>query len=257
LRRVLSNTPFHVIASILISSTELDFPEMREWATKALELMWPDSYKSVLPAHKPYAVESIVLARRYNIPKVLKRAKYEVVRDDNFSNLLFTGDKMRLFGDDPTTPLLDADDMQNFMTVREEMSKCWVNAFRQDPFVEKCRCHKNAIHTWYKLQCTTFVYSCLYDPVLGFSLIGNTATWSKAFAFRDGYFMDSAGQILDEDKCRIEVLRTRSIDWKMTGICQERPCSALLSGSRENFGLSSKSGFSRVFHQQPRHECLT
>lgn len=72
------------MASILRASTSLDFPDFRNWVTLWFESNWSDSLGDLTNERYENAAETIVLARQYNVTKVLKRAFYELLRTAGF-----------------------------------------------------------------------------------------------------------------------------------------------------------------------------
>ncbi|KAH8112966.1 hypothetical protein DFH11DRAFT_394730 [Phellopilus nigrolimitatus] len=75
---------FETIASILRTSTDFAFTSLRAWAAGKLQDMWPEDISGVTPVPRPYATETVVLARECDVPKVLKSALYELVRTEGF-----------------------------------------------------------------------------------------------------------------------------------------------------------------------------
>ncbi|THH12816.1 hypothetical protein EW146_g7343 [Bondarzewia mesenterica] len=77
--------PFSTLASILRASTALEFHHLRTWAVHSLEKLWPDDLDKVQPTTIPHAGATIILARECSVPRVLKRAYYELLRDGTFA----------------------------------------------------------------------------------------------------------------------------------------------------------------------------
>jgi hypothetical protein len=78
---------FDTISSILRVSTSLQFPKFREFAVHCLTSAWPSELEnfSIETRWLNYAAETLSLARRYEIPSILKRALYELLRTPGFS----------------------------------------------------------------------------------------------------------------------------------------------------------------------------
>jgi hypothetical protein len=83
--------PFQIVASILRCSTALEFPKFREFAVHTLMNAWPDDLERFsIPLKWPeYAADTVSLGRQYNIPGVLKRALYELMRTRGFALVRF------------------------------------------------------------------------------------------------------------------------------------------------------------------------
>ncbi|KAF7337223.1 hypothetical protein MSAN_02274700 [Mycena sanguinolenta] len=68
------------IASILRVSTLLSFPDFRDWAVRILEDTWSPVLADLSRKTIPHATEAVLLARSFDVPTILKRALYELVR---------------------------------------------------------------------------------------------------------------------------------------------------------------------------------
>ncbi|KAJ7167845.1 hypothetical protein C8R46DRAFT_898427, partial [Mycena filopes] len=68
------------IASILRVATLLSFPDFRDWAIHILQERWSPALEDLSTDRITFATESIVLARTCDVPGLLKRALYELVR---------------------------------------------------------------------------------------------------------------------------------------------------------------------------------
>jgi hypothetical protein len=80
---------FEYIASLLRVSTTLDFPKFREYAIHCLDEAWPSDLANFAVGSKwhEHAAETVALARNFDVPSVLKRALYELVRTPGFSKV--------------------------------------------------------------------------------------------------------------------------------------------------------------------------
>jgi len=80
---------FKYIASLLRVSTLLEFPKFREFAIYCLDEVWPSDLGSFAVGSKwhEYAAETVALARDFNVPSLLKRALYELLRTPGFSKV--------------------------------------------------------------------------------------------------------------------------------------------------------------------------
>ncbi|KAG5644258.1 hypothetical protein DXG03_008796 [Asterophora parasitica] len=77
---VYQKPPFPRFAAILRASSALGVTEHRNWALLHFEEMWPASPDLITAARIPNALLSILLAKTYGVPSVLKRAFYELMR---------------------------------------------------------------------------------------------------------------------------------------------------------------------------------
>ncbi|KAJ7369134.1 hypothetical protein DFH08DRAFT_1071651 [Mycena albidolilacea] len=71
---------FQRTVSILRAATLLSFPDFRDWAVRLLEDMWSPALANLSTEEIQHATESVLLARECELPAVLKRALYELVR---------------------------------------------------------------------------------------------------------------------------------------------------------------------------------
>lgn len=69
----------HIVASILRASTTLSFPRFRELCIHILQKTWPRELDSYDNSAIPFAADTIILAKQYRVPNVLKRAYYELL----------------------------------------------------------------------------------------------------------------------------------------------------------------------------------
>jgi len=83
---LLERPPFEVVASILRVSTVLDFPKLRDYAVSCMKDVWSDKLDrfSTTPKWLEHSAIAVQLARDYDVPVILKRALYELVRGSVF-----------------------------------------------------------------------------------------------------------------------------------------------------------------------------
>ncbi|KAJ7034191.1 hypothetical protein C8F04DRAFT_956750 [Mycena alexandri] len=67
-------------ASILRVANLLSFNDFRDWAVRILQDEWSPSLEDLSIERIPHATESVILARTCDVPSILKRAMYELVR---------------------------------------------------------------------------------------------------------------------------------------------------------------------------------
>ncbi|GLB39146.1 hypothetical protein LshimejAT787_0603080 [Lyophyllum shimeji] len=75
---------FPTIASILRASSALTFTNFEAYATDYLSDMWSADLADLTTAPIPFAIETVVFARRFSLFLILKRALYELVRLERF-----------------------------------------------------------------------------------------------------------------------------------------------------------------------------
>jgi hypothetical protein len=80
---------FDYIASLLRTSTTLNFPKFREFAIHCLNEAWPSDLENFVVGFKwhEHAAETVTLARTFDVPSLLKRALYELLRTPGFSKV--------------------------------------------------------------------------------------------------------------------------------------------------------------------------
>jgi hypothetical protein len=83
---LLERPSFDVVASILRVSTVLDFPKLRDYAVNCMKDVWSDKLDKFSTTAKwlEHSAAAVHLAREYNVPVILKRALYELVRKSVF-----------------------------------------------------------------------------------------------------------------------------------------------------------------------------
>ncbi|KAI0795988.1 hypothetical protein C8Q75DRAFT_730140 [Abortiporus biennis] len=120
---------FSELASILRASRALSFTLLDEYATTTLRQMWPSDLANLSSDRSPYASESIVLARKCNMPEILKRAFYELLRSSGL------GQKEE---DDPEsldeeTEEISKEDMKMLIRARERLVLQWLMTASSPP----------------------------------------------------------------------------------------------------------------------------
>ncbi|KAJ4499809.1 hypothetical protein C8R41DRAFT_813756 [Lentinula lateritia] len=127
---------FAKVASILRASHALDFTKFYNWSKVALEKMWgvPDDLSSVtsLPSLQnlvaDHATETIIIARMCGVPRVLRRAMYELLRSEEFGRPLSksgsVGEKAK--GSNGIGEGISNVDYQRLIKARETLSSLWM-----------------------------------------------------------------------------------------------------------------------------------
>lgn len=122
--------PFPVLASIIRAATHLSFIKLRTWAVRVLERMWPDKLDELYADTIPHAAATVALARQCDIPRVYKRAYYELLRAPEFGQgALEDGDK----ADENNPDQLSLVDYRRLVKAREGLTIAWVAAAAKVP----------------------------------------------------------------------------------------------------------------------------
>ncbi|KAJ7450374.1 hypothetical protein FB451DRAFT_1052283, partial [Mycena latifolia] len=103
---------FQKMAGILRAATILAFPDFRDWAVRLLEDKWSPLLADLLTAPLGHATESVVLARACDVPSILKRALYELVRLPGYGQTEREG--------------VSARDLRALVRAREELTSVWM-----------------------------------------------------------------------------------------------------------------------------------
>ncbi|KAH7921242.1 hypothetical protein BV22DRAFT_1096794 [Leucogyrophana mollusca] len=182
---------FFTIASILRVATDLEFIGYGDFTIQYFEERWSHHLSDVSEERIPHALEMAVLGRRYDVPRVLKRAFYEVLRTGGFALANVTQAES-----ESTT--LDTDDIYRLFAARENLTLAWVSATAcVDPsFV----CPEHEAGSSGPGDCPTTAAKC--------------ATWNEqvhAAGLFDRYMYDPI--------CGLEALM--DIDWEAEGWCEE------------------------------------
>lgn len=106
--------PFATVTSILRAANALSFDKYKTWAQRYLTDMWSTSLSQLSVTRIPHAIESLALARECDVPAILKRVFYELVRSPNF-------------GQQPGRPRLSCADLDVLSTARKELTACWLD----------------------------------------------------------------------------------------------------------------------------------
>ncbi|KAI0049922.1 hypothetical protein FA95DRAFT_1556238 [Auriscalpium vulgare] len=140
---------FPVLASILRASTALSFDNLRKWALRHFEGMWPRELAAVGEDSIPYAAATLALARACDVPGVRKRAYYELLRTPGFGQRVEgddagdDDDDVQLVGEDGNVvgaeqvPLSHADFVR-LLRAREALNLAWIHAAASAPTEPKC-----------------------------------------------------------------------------------------------------------------------
>ncbi|KAI0313766.1 hypothetical protein OF83DRAFT_1021633, partial [Amylostereum chailletii] len=73
-----------VVGNVLHATTKLSFPYIREHVVAWLEEQWPATLPSPNSSSIPFPEQALLHARTHNIPQIMKRAHYELIRSSDF-----------------------------------------------------------------------------------------------------------------------------------------------------------------------------
>ncbi|KAH9835033.1 uncharacterized protein C8Q71DRAFT_138270 [Rhodofomes roseus] len=144
-----SKPPFLTIASLLRAAHTLGSEAVLSFASREFTDAWPAGLRKLEPSptddQQNFARETIKLARRCNIPSVLKRAFYELLRSPGFMQV---DDNTNLMGDDEWAQdpqrALSYTDLLRLIRARGHLQHAWVKA-AQPPIPSSLPCHLEAI----------------------------------------------------------------------------------------------------------------
>lgn len=169
---------FSQLASILRAAQKLQFSSLEDFASRTLLKMWPGDLGKLTVARIKHASETIVLARDCNIPELLKRAFYELLRKARL------GEDEDADADDPDTARtqIARQDLARLIKTREELVSRWIFTAGSPPDIvcplasvdppsdESARClqaRANNLVNWHEAVKKTLFEECLYDPLIG------------------------------------------------------------------------------------------
>lgn len=202
---------YSTMLAVFCAARTLRFSQLDAFATYKLCTTWTSELQRVSPARIPYAAETIILSRMYNVSAVLKRAFYELLRTPGFDQQ----DVMPRTAGDATLDgseiigraKLSHADLVRLTTVREKLLLAWTlivgsapntSSFRcplqvevalplDDPISEarervRSRCAeawKNNVAIWAeKVLDSGFYETWMYDPICGLEHLA-AMTWSE------------------------------------------------------------------------------
>ncbi|KAI0943729.1 hypothetical protein AcW1_002820 [Taiwanofungus camphoratus] len=125
--------PFPVLASILRAAHTLSFPAILTYATHILRQMWPDDLAQLSSVRKDFATETVALARQCNVPSLLKRAYYELLRTPIFGQRANGDGWTSEDEDEKPGQRLPAPDLLCLVAARELLLREWIQTTRAPP----------------------------------------------------------------------------------------------------------------------------
>ncbi|KAJ7181543.1 hypothetical protein C8R43DRAFT_869463 [Mycena crocata] len=109
------------IAGVLRVSTLLSFTDFREWAVRILEDKWSPSLADLTNDRIKHATESVLIARSCDVPSILKRAMYELVR-------------LAGYDQNEDQEGVSTRDFRMLIRAREELTAVWLMTTSESPF---------------------------------------------------------------------------------------------------------------------------
>ncbi|GBE83708.1 hypothetical protein SCP_0507640 [Sparassis crispa] len=124
----LNPLPFPALASLLRAAHALAFPRILNFASHVMRTTWAPDLACLTSVRTPNAAETIVLARTCNIPEVLKRAYYELLRSPGFHQ---SNDDI----DDAIQrkAALEAAEYALLLAAREKLQEVWIQIASTPP----------------------------------------------------------------------------------------------------------------------------
>lgn len=132
-----------IVEHVLKASTALSFPKLRDLFIYVVEQKWPVNLESYSPEENLYAAETIILGRELKVPRVLKRAFYELLVYDDMTQT------------DSGGGLLGQADLLRLIAARNSISDKWIDITAVSSLPD-CLGQSNAnAQTPVKKYCTT------------------------------------------------------------------------------------------------------
>ncbi|KIP03245.1 hypothetical protein PHLGIDRAFT_95065 [Phlebiopsis gigantea 11061_1 CR5-6] len=145
---------FKTLAAVFCTARTLRFGQIDALATYKLTNMWPADLHKLSPVRTPFAAETVVLARMYDMPAVLKRALYELLRSEGFAQQSVVGPSTNATTDTPKAggeaaldgsrlvgkAKLSHTDLVRLITTREKLSLAWTLLVGSPPSATSLPC---------------------------------------------------------------------------------------------------------------------
>ncbi|KAH8091783.1 hypothetical protein BXZ70DRAFT_467829 [Cristinia sonorae] len=137
-----SPLPFDMLASLLRCSRALDFTRFDKLATSKLRLMWPSELENLDSDSIEHASETIVLAKQWNMPELLKRAFYELVRTTSLGQEVGDDDDDDddAEAEDAKNKIISRADLVRLIKTREKLHLEWILGADSPPSLEDFPC---------------------------------------------------------------------------------------------------------------------
>ncbi|KAI0086017.1 hypothetical protein BDY19DRAFT_1075426 [Irpex rosettiformis] len=170
---------FPQLAAILRASQTLRFTALEDFASRTLLKMWPQALSKLSASHIPHASETVLLARKCDMPSILKRAFYELLRTTRL------GEDEDADPEDPDVinTQISRQDLARLIKAREELVSRWIVTAGSPPDIT-CNPDPNSnsanhppdkaklLNDWQQHVKRNLFEECLYDPLVGLRRLG-------------------------------------------------------------------------------------
>ncbi|KAF7327567.1 hypothetical protein MKEN_00335700 [Mycena kentingensis (nom. inval.)] len=129
--------PFPKILAIYRAARYLDFRRFEDYAAEVINDLFSDKLENLTSSPAPNPIDAILLAREWNIPHILKRAFYELLRAPTVADF----EELDPDSESPDTTLvqdklvestglgrLGTDDLVRLVDVQKRLSAAWTSA---------------------------------------------------------------------------------------------------------------------------------
>lgn len=170
---------FSQLAAILRAARALSFEALDEFASRTLREMWPDDLRKLSMIPIKNAAETIILARECEMPELLKRAFYELVRTARLGQ----DEDADLEDPEVAKKQISRQNLARLIKTREELTARWIWAADKPPEIpcplsdgdpaneETVKCIQaranNLVHWQDVVKKSLLFEECLYDPLHG------------------------------------------------------------------------------------------
>ena len=250
---VLINPTLTTIAAILRSSSDLKFPTLRKWAVKSLEDMWPSTIEGigVQPRCMQEAAKSVYLARKYDIPRVLKRALYDISRSFSFSvahsiaDNIFVAEESR----EKLVPLLNSEDLTTLSLAHDSMPRFLLKAIVPRPRIVGCKRTSRCITIgfWNDVISLPFFAKFLYDPVICMTVLSGLPYEGTEPCRLSYQSLTTANEKTTFILRAYRSVATREVKHESFDWCMSRICNTCADGLGEIFA-KTRDGFWKQFN---------
>jgi hypothetical protein len=168
-----------IVMSIFRAADALDFDKFRAFAISYLEHTWPNRLEGT-SYDTDYAADTLLLARRYNINSIRKRALYELVKSEGFEQ----GIDEDMEDGENQSAVLSASDVSLLLRTREKLTAFWMRKAIpppqptckspiNTPACRTCAVTKHRAHELYKeiAHDSKVFEDYMYDPIEGVKIL--------------------------------------------------------------------------------------
>ncbi|KAI5893246.1 uncharacterized protein SCHCODRAFT_02538005 [Schizophyllum commune H4-8] len=165
--------PAPTLAAIFRAASIFRFEKFKAYAQKKLTHLYPSSLNKVIDAFQPYNTNMVIFARDWNLPHILKRALYDIVRDSEAEET-YQPDETALADLYPR-------DLYVLSVAQRWVALEWMGILSLDPY--ECKnesCHSNSeIHLWRVVHSDVKIAETYtIDPICGMQALIDV-DWKK------------------------------------------------------------------------------